>query len=149
MSWEDELGEIHDTQQGEGGEQGDALMPMLFSVGLREALVSVARQLNAVEELFAFLDNTNVICSLECVGDIHFLLQQELWRHSRMSLHLGKTQVWNRAGFEPRACAELQHAAEEADPDAVVWKGSQEMPCSERGVEILGPPVILSMSRPC
>ena len=45
---------------------------------------------------------------------------------------LGKTQVWNRAGFEPVACAELQQAAEEADPDAVVWKGSQEVPCVER-----------------
>ena len=40
--WEDELGKIHDIQQGEGGEQGDALMPMLFSLGLHEALVSVA-----------------------------------------------------------------------------------------------------------
>ena len=139
--WEDELGEIHDIQQGEGGEQGDALMPMLFSLGLREALVAVARQPTADEELFAFLDDIYVICSPERVGDIHFLLQQELWRHSRISLHLGKTQVWNRAGFEPPACAELQQAAEEADPDAVVWKGSQEMPYAERGVKILGTPV--------
>ena len=28
--WEDELGVVHDIQQGDGGEQGDALMPMLF-----------------------------------------------------------------------------------------------------------------------
>ena len=45
------------------------------------------------------------------------------------------------AGFEPPACAELQQAAEEADPDAVVWKGSHEMPRAERGVKILGTPV--------
>ena len=102
--WEDKLGEIHDIHQGEGGEQGDALMPMLFSLGLHEALVAVARQLNADEELFAFLDDIYVICSPERVGDIHFLLQQELWRHSRVSLHLGNTQVWNRAGFEPSVC---------------------------------------------
>ena len=31
--WEDELGVVHDIQQGEGGEQGDASMPMLFSLG--------------------------------------------------------------------------------------------------------------------
>ena len=103
--------------------------------------MSVARQLNADEEVFAFLDDIYVICSPARVGDIHFLLQQELWRHSRISLHLGKTQVWNRVGFEPPACAELQQAAEEADPDAVVWKGSQEVPRAERGVKILGTPV--------
>ena len=139
--WDDELGEIHDIQQGEGGEEGDAPMPMLLSLGLHEALVAVARQLTADEELFAFLDDIYVICSPERVGDIHFLLQQELWRHSRISLHLGKTQGWSRAGFEPPACAELQQAAEEADSDAVVWKESQEMPRAQRGVKILGTPV--------
>ena len=36
------------------------------------------------------------------------------------SFHFGKTQVWNRVGFEPPACAELQQAVEEADSDAVV-----------------------------
>ena len=52
----------------------------------------------------------------------------------QLSLHIGKTQVWNRAGFEPPGSAELHQAAEEADPDAVVWKDSQEMPRAERGV---------------
>ena len=31
--WEFEDGEIHHIPQGEGGEQGDALMPLLFSLG--------------------------------------------------------------------------------------------------------------------
>ena len=29
--WEDESGNVHHIHQGEGGEQGDALMPLLFS----------------------------------------------------------------------------------------------------------------------
>ena len=40
--WEDELGVVHDIQQGEGGEQGDALMPMLFRLGQHLALVAIA-----------------------------------------------------------------------------------------------------------
>ena len=28
--WENDLGEIHTVSQGEGGEQGDAMMPLLF-----------------------------------------------------------------------------------------------------------------------
>ena len=39
-----------------------------------------------------FFDDVNVICSPERVGDIHLLLQ-ELWRHSRISFHHGKTHV--------------------------------------------------------
>ena len=31
--WEDGTGTVHTIPQGEGGEQGDALKPLLFSVG--------------------------------------------------------------------------------------------------------------------
>ena len=39
--WEDELGEVHTIRQGEGGEQGDPLMPLLLCLGQHRALVSV------------------------------------------------------------------------------------------------------------
>ena len=39
--WEDEFGETFEIQQGEGGEQGDPLMPALFSVGQHPVLVEV------------------------------------------------------------------------------------------------------------
>ena len=54
------LGDVHDIPQGEGGEQGDPLMP---------------------------------------------LFQRELFRHAHISIHLGKTEIWNRSGDEPEACA--------------------------------------------
>ena len=31
--WEDDEGTVHHVRQGEGGEQGDPLMPLLFSLG--------------------------------------------------------------------------------------------------------------------
>ena len=31
--WEDDAGEVHSIPQGEGGEQGDPLMPLLFLFG--------------------------------------------------------------------------------------------------------------------
>ena len=31
--WEDVEGTVHTINQGEGGQQGDALMPLLFSLG--------------------------------------------------------------------------------------------------------------------
>ena len=36
--WEDEMGEVRKVVQGEGCEQGDPLMPLLFSFGQRLSL---------------------------------------------------------------------------------------------------------------
>ena len=36
--WEDDEGTVHSIRQGEGSEQGDALMPLLFAVGQDRAL---------------------------------------------------------------------------------------------------------------
>ena len=36
--WEDSAGTVHTIRQGEGGEQGDALMPLLFAVGQHSVL---------------------------------------------------------------------------------------------------------------
>ena len=36
--WEDENGTTQIIRQGEGGEQGDALMPLLFAVGQHAAV---------------------------------------------------------------------------------------------------------------
>ena len=43
--WQDDDGTVHDVQQGEGGEQGDALMPALFALGQHNALVTLQLRL--------------------------------------------------------------------------------------------------------
>ena len=55
--WQDDEGIVHDVHQGEGGEQGDALMPGLFALGQHQALVAVHDQLTPQERLFAFHDD--------------------------------------------------------------------------------------------
>ena len=55
--WEDDGGEVHSIHQGEGGEQGDALMPLLFSLGQHAALEAISRRLRLGEGLFACLDD--------------------------------------------------------------------------------------------
>ena len=61
--WEDDMGKVHHVRQIEGGEQGDPLMPLLFSLGMHSALVAVKAKLKEGERLFAFLDDVNVICT--------------------------------------------------------------------------------------
>ena len=45
--WEDEEAVVREIQQGEGGEQGDPLMPALFALGQHQALVAVQETLQA------------------------------------------------------------------------------------------------------
>ena len=52
--WEDDLGEVHEILQGEGGEQGDPLMPALFALGQHKALDAIQRNLRQDEKLLAF-----------------------------------------------------------------------------------------------
>ena len=99
--WQDEEGIVHDIPQGEGGEQGDALMPALFSLGQHPAFEAVQSQLLEGETICAFLDDVYAVCCPDRVVPIFNLFQRELWIHSRIEVHLVKTQVWNRGGFEP------------------------------------------------
>ena len=99
--WEDELGVVNHIPQGEGGEQGDPLMPLLFSLGQHRALVSVAGELRRCEHLFAFHDDLYVTAQPDRVVDIHHSLATHLWNQARITLHQGKTAIWNQGGIYP------------------------------------------------
>ena len=55
--WEDELGVTQHIAQGEGGEQGDPLMPLLFALGQHKSLVEAQARLSGNERLLALLDD--------------------------------------------------------------------------------------------
>ena len=135
--WDDDEGVTHEIVQGEGGEQGDPLMLALYALGQHKALVAVSERLLPTERLLAFHDDLYVLCGPPRVADVHIALQLALWEHSRIQVHHGKTQLWNRGGEAPRGWL---------DPDAIVWRGDPELPPSEQGVKVLGTPLgILSM----
>ena len=75
------------------------------------------------------------------MADVHVVVQQALWEHSRISVHHGKTQIWNKAGEEPRGWRALTAAAPLLDPEAVVWRGGRSLPPSAQGVKVLGTPL--------
>ena len=62
------MGEVHDILQGEGGEQGDPLMPALFALNQHEALEAICRVLLPSEKLFAFLDDIFIVGAPECMA---------------------------------------------------------------------------------
>ena len=123
-SWADSEGRVHQIWQHEGGEQGDPLMPLLFSLAIHNALEEVRGQMQEGELLFAFLDDIYIVSSPVRTRAIYDLLQDHLHRMAGIQLHEGKTRVWNRAGVCPPNVADLGDE---------VW--------SPRGVKILGTPV--------
>ena len=123
--WEDDLGGVHHIRQGEGGEQGDPLMPMLFSLGQHAALTAIAERLEDGERLLAFLDDLYVVTTPLRSVAVHEVLREELWRHAKISVHHGKTCIWNRGGVVR----------------ARVWRGSHEDSLEDQGITILCTPV--------
>ena len=122
--WFDESGEARFVIQAEGGEQGDPLMPLLFSIGIQAALEEVATALLPGEQLCAFLDDVYLLCDPSRVKVLYDFLAAALLRVAGIQLHQGKTRAWNRAGIPPEDIEEL-------GPE--VWQ-----PC---GITVLGTPI--------
>ena len=85
--WEDDCGTVHAIDQGEGGEQGDPLMPLLFADGQHPALVATQERLGANEWIFAHLDDIYILSRPERVGAVFAVLQDELLRHAHIRIH--------------------------------------------------------------
>ena len=56
--------------QGEGGEQGDPLMPTLFSLGQHPALEAAQRRLRDKAKLFAHLEDVVFVCRPNRVAEV-------------------------------------------------------------------------------
>ena len=77
--WEDDAGTVHRVRQGEGGEQGDALMPLLFSLGQHRVLQAAQEQLRPQERLMVFLDDLYMVSQPERVGSVYPRWDQGAW----------------------------------------------------------------------
>ena len=64
-----------------------------------------------------------------------------MWRHAKITLHFGKTVIWNKSGRAPEGVEVLEEAARRVDPSAVVWRGNPDLPNDRQGVVVLGTPV--------
>ena len=130
--WKDEMGETKEIPQGEGGEHALCSGPASSTGAFRVACVTARNCL---------LSSTTSIwlsgASCRCLED-H---EEELMAHANISLHLGKTQVWNRSGVVPAGIEEISRAARLVKPDAIVWRGDEELPLAQQGIRVLGAPI--------
>ena len=95
--WADDAGTVHEIRQGEGGEQGDALMPALYALGQHAALQSAAAQLGPDETLLAYLDDVYVLCRPERACEAFRVVSAALRDHAGVEANkCGTAEGWNR-----------------------------------------------------
>ena len=124
----------HRVTQAEGGEQGDPLMPALFSLGMHRALTALQTELQPGERVFAFLDDLYIVAAPERVRTLFDAVARRLYEEVRISLNHAKTRVWNAAAVEPPGLDTLA-------PDGTAWCGAEASPAEERGITVLGAPL--------
>ena len=111
-----------------GKERGDAMMPLLYALGQHQALLSVQFQLRPSEGLLAFHDDIFVVTFSERTCEVHSIWREALWDNSRIQIHVGKTQIWNRAGVAPCNFDKFLRAARLVDAHAKLWFGDLATP---------------------
>ena len=125
--WWDASGTCRNIHQAEGCEQGDALAPALLSLGQHDGLERAAAELQAGEELLAYLDDLYVITGSRRARE-GFDLASRVREHCGIASNVGKTRVYNAGhGAPPPGVHELGDE---------VWCGNR--PSGERGFTALG-----------
>ena len=66
-----------------------------------------------------------MLCFLGSVGEVHKVIQHELWCLANIQVHRGKTKVWNRARVKPARYDEVIAAARSMKEEARVWTRDQ------------------------
>ena len=112
--WTDDDGVTWRIEQGEGGEQGDALMPALYALAQHRALVVAQAQLQPGERVFAFLDDLYVVSKRERAARAYAIIASAVRDHAGVHSHKGKLKMWSSAGGAP--------------PDDVVALATRENP---------------------
>ena len=129
--WRDAMGEEHLIEQGEGGEQGDPLMPALYALAQHDALEAAAGRLEKGERLFAFLDDLYVVTTRARAAAAFKEVAGAVERHAGVQSHLGKLRAWCRGGGPaPADVAEL---------GPKVWRAN--LPDDLNGLVVLGAPL--------
>ena len=139
--WEDEMGVSQSIPQGEAGEQGDPLMPMLFALGQHAALEAIQARMRVGEHVFADLDDIYTVSRPARIDRLHAVIVEELGARACIHLTHSKTQVWNRGGTEPSGVEVMTRVARLLKPGAVVWRGDPTLPPVQQGLKVLGVPI--------
>ena len=131
--WTDAAGTTHQVRQGEGGEQGDPLMPAFYPLGQHDGFRAGAAQLHADDFVVAYLDDLYVKTTKGRAYAAFTAVSQAVEHHAGVATSYGKLRAWCRGGGP-------------APPDLLTLPDGEEiwiadLPDERNGVTILGTPL--------
>ena len=129
--WVDDAGVSHQILQGDGGEQGDALMPALFSLALHPALLRMQAAMPADVTLTAYLDDIYIVCAPSDAARCLQIARDALRETCHIDVNAGKLAAWSKTVAECPPALEGQGANGEN-----IWKG--DLPAEQCGIKVLG-----------
>ena len=132
--WHDEHGAGHVIEQGEGGDQGDALMPALFCLAMHSALVDLKADLGDDAIVVAYLDDIYIIVPVDHAARAVERARHHLAEHCGIQVHQGKLKA-----YCPNASS-AQHGLGAYDTnDNEVWVHNGTL--DEQGIMVVGTPI--------
>ena len=134
----DERGIAHEVRQGEGGKQGDPLMPCLFALGQHEALQQARHHLHPSDVLYAFLDDIHVTGHPDRTAEQFRILQDSLRQHANIQVHRKDPRLEQRGRGAAWAAG---HVAAGGSGQPLLDRKLDAPGGKERGVVVLGSPV--------
>ena len=151
--WTNDDGEVWSVEQGDGGEQGDPLMPALFALGQHPALASADAQLDQIcfanhnhmgeayfkPLLFAFLDDLYVMTTREMARTAFDVVTGAVERMAGIRTNLGKLQLYSHAGGACPPGFEDFLAARAIDAKPIWTCDAPQI--EHRGIVVLGSPL--------
>ena len=151
--WTNDEGEVWSIEQGDGGEQGDPLMPALFALGQHPALATAEVKLQQLAVgtdawlegayfsplLFAFLDDLYVVAAREIARQAFDVVTEEVANQAGIRTNLGKLQLYSKEGGAcPPGFDDFQ--ALRAENTTPIW--TCDAPHNyQRGIVVLGSPL--------
>ena len=96
FKWRDDAGHVHTIRQGDGGEQGDALMPALFCLALQPALQRIRAALPPGSEVLAYLDDIYIVCNIADATVIYDNVRSTLKHVCHVDVNVGKLAAWSK-----------------------------------------------------
>ena len=125
------MGVRHLIPQGDGGEQGDALMPALFSLALQPALERIRALLPQACHVLAYLDDIYAVCNkgdvVECLRIVGTVLRETC----HIDVNIGKLAASSKEVSPPPAGLDAFGQN--------IWK--TDLPLDRCGIKVLGTPL--------
>ncbi len=96
--WQDDAGDVHNILQGDGGKQGDGLVPMMYALGQHDGLDEARTLLPPSDALITYLDEIYLPTQEQHATASVDTVTTCIKTNCGVDVNLSKCVAWSHAG---------------------------------------------------